>query len=63
MSIGNVSKTLTCDSLCYVFVLMNNDNLLIEEIISKFWAKAKINIIEQFFQQCISSCQCDERYI
>lgn len=49
MSIGNVSKTLTCDSLCYLFVLMNNDNLLIEEIISKFWAKAKINIIEQFF--------------
>lgn len=50
MSIGNVSKTLTCDSLYYVFVLtLNNDNLLIEEIISKFWAKAKINIIEQFF--------------
>lgn len=49
MSIGNVSKTLTCDSLCYLFVLMNNDNLLIEEIISKFWAKAKINMIEQFF--------------
>lgn len=58
MSIGNVSKTLTCDSLYYVFVLtLNNDNLLVEEIISKFWAKAKINIIEQFFfQQCVSSC-------